>query len=147
MHFATRARTWRVARLYSEHVHIHFFLLRIAGTMTSQNIDLSSWDTLYTGQQVTLSLKVSILFTNSLFMVLFPVSVRGKFRDSFCHRKKLLQWYFYIYFHQHCLYRKFSIYLFSQFFIFVFRAVFCFINPDELSPQLIRLSKSLPYKN
>jgi hypothetical protein len=29
------------------HVHIHFFLLRINDTMTSQNIDLSSWDTLY----------------------------------------------------------------------------------------------------
>jgi hypothetical protein len=29
-----------------KHVHIHFFL-RMTDTMTSQNIDLSSWDTLY----------------------------------------------------------------------------------------------------
>jgi hypothetical protein len=28
------------------HVHIKFFLLRMTDTMTSQNIDLSSWDTL-----------------------------------------------------------------------------------------------------
>jgi hypothetical protein len=59
MHFATRVKTWRVARLYSvqctvqwnssisetvpnrTHVHIHF-LLRMTDTMTSQNIDLSS---------------------------------------------------------------------------------------------------------
>jgi hypothetical protein len=29
------------------HVHIHFFVLRMADTVTSHNIDLSSWDTLY----------------------------------------------------------------------------------------------------
>jgi hypothetical protein len=64
MHFASRVRTWRVARLYSvqcivqwnscisgtvrnrTHVHIQF-LLRMTGTTTSQNIDLCSWDTLY----------------------------------------------------------------------------------------------------
>jgi hypothetical protein len=34
MHFATRVRTWRVARLYSV-------------LMTSQNTDLSSWYALY----------------------------------------------------------------------------------------------------
>jgi hypothetical protein len=65
MHFATRVRTWRVARLYSAQctvqwnssisetvrnrtrVHIYTFLLRMTDTMTSQNIKLSSWDTLY----------------------------------------------------------------------------------------------------
>jgi hypothetical protein len=58
MHFATRVRTWRVARLYSEialsrkpfgigHVYIYTSLLRTTDTMTSQNIDLSSWDILY----------------------------------------------------------------------------------------------------
>jgi hypothetical protein len=58
MHFATRVRTWRVARLYSEialsrkpfgigHMYIYTFLLRMADTMTSQNIDLPSWDILY----------------------------------------------------------------------------------------------------
>jgi hypothetical protein len=60
MHSATRVRTWRVARLYSvqtnssisetvrnwTHVHIQF-LLRMADTMTSQNIAISFWDTLY----------------------------------------------------------------------------------------------------
>jgi hypothetical protein len=41
-----------IARQISEtvrnrtHVHINFFL-RMADTMTSQNIDLSSWDSLY----------------------------------------------------------------------------------------------------
>jgi hypothetical protein len=58
MHFATRVRTWRVARLYSKialsrkpfgigHMYIYTFLLRMTDTMTSQNIDLFSWDTLY----------------------------------------------------------------------------------------------------
>jgi hypothetical protein len=64
MHFATRVRTWRVARLYSVqysetalsrkpfgigHMYIYtsFFWLRMADTMASQTIDLSSWDTLY----------------------------------------------------------------------------------------------------
>jgi hypothetical protein len=58
MHFATRVRTWRVARLYSEialsrklfgigHMYIYTFLLRMTDTMTSQNTDLSSWDILY----------------------------------------------------------------------------------------------------
>jgi hypothetical protein len=67
MHFVTRARTWRVARLCSvqctvqwnnsiseavrsrTHVHIIYIyiLLRITDTMTSKNIRLSSWDTLY----------------------------------------------------------------------------------------------------
>jgi hypothetical protein len=42
--------------LYSEtgphrtHVHIHYFLLRMTDTMTSQNIDLTSWDTLCIGK-------------------------------------------------------------------------------------------------
>jgi hypothetical protein len=65
MHFATRVRTWSVldytvySVLYSEmalprkplgigHIQICTFLLRMAETMTSQNTDLSSWDTLYT---------------------------------------------------------------------------------------------------
>jgi hypothetical protein len=64
MHFATRVRTWRVARLYSVqvlyseialppkpfgigHMYIYSLLLRVTDTMTSQNIRLSSWDTLY----------------------------------------------------------------------------------------------------
>jgi hypothetical protein len=58
MHFATRVRTWRVARLYSEialsrkpfgigHMYIYTFLLRMTDTMTSQNIDLSCWVILY----------------------------------------------------------------------------------------------------
>jgi hypothetical protein len=64
MHFAARVRTWRVARLYTVqctvyneiaafrkpfgkgHVYIFNLLLRMTDTMTSQNIDLSSWDTL-----------------------------------------------------------------------------------------------------
>jgi hypothetical protein len=63
MHFASRVRTWRVARLYSVlyseialsrkpfgigHTYIYTFLLRMTDTMTSQNTDLSFWDTLYT---------------------------------------------------------------------------------------------------
>jgi hypothetical protein len=64
MNFANRVRTWRVAPLYSlqctvqwniyisENVrnstmYIHTFLLRVSVTMTSQNIDLFSWETLY----------------------------------------------------------------------------------------------------
>jgi hypothetical protein len=65
MHFASRVRTWRVARLYSVlyseialsrkpfgigHMYIYTFLLRIADTMTSQNIYLFSEDTLYIQQ-------------------------------------------------------------------------------------------------
>jgi hypothetical protein len=65
VHFETRVRTWRVARLYSAqcsvqwnnsisenvrnrtHVlHIHFFI-RMADNMTSQNTNISSWDVLY----------------------------------------------------------------------------------------------------
>jgi hypothetical protein len=62
MHFATRVRTgvllvWTLySVLYSEiavsrkpfgigHMYIYTFLLRMPDTMTSQNIDLSSWDT------------------------------------------------------------------------------------------------------
>jgi hypothetical protein len=58
MQFSTRVRTWRVARLYSEialsrnpfgigHMYIYTTLLRMTDTVTSQNIDLSSWDMLY----------------------------------------------------------------------------------------------------
>jgi hypothetical protein len=62
MHFATRVRTWRVARLYSVlyseiavsrkpfaigHMYIYTSLLRITDSMASQNTDLSSWYTLY----------------------------------------------------------------------------------------------------
>jgi hypothetical protein len=62
MHFATRVRTWRVARLYSVlyseislsqkpfgigYIYLYTFLLRTTDTMTSQNTDLSTWDTLY----------------------------------------------------------------------------------------------------
>jgi hypothetical protein len=62
MHFATRVRTWHVARLYSVlyseialsqkpfgiiHMYIYIFLLIMTDTMTSQNNDVSSWDTLY----------------------------------------------------------------------------------------------------
>jgi hypothetical protein len=47
---------WRVARLYSgialsrkpfgiEHMYIYTLLLRMTDTMTCQNIDISSWDT------------------------------------------------------------------------------------------------------
>jgi hypothetical protein len=66
MHFAARVRTWRVARLYSvqwnsslsetvrnrTHVHIQFSLLRMADNVTSQNIDVSSWDILCIGKHV-----------------------------------------------------------------------------------------------
>jgi hypothetical protein len=58
MHFATRVRTWHVDRLYSEialsrkqfgigHVYIYTFCL-MTDTMASRNIDLFSWNTLYT---------------------------------------------------------------------------------------------------
>jgi hypothetical protein len=58
MNFATHVRTWRVARLYSEialsrkpfgieHMYLYTFLLKMAGPVTSQNTDLSSWDILY----------------------------------------------------------------------------------------------------
>jgi hypothetical protein len=56
--FATRVRAWRFARLYSEivlswkpfrigHMYTYTFLLRMADTVTSHNIVLSSWGTLY----------------------------------------------------------------------------------------------------
>jgi hypothetical protein len=59
MHFVTRVKTWCVACLYSEialsrkpfrigHMHIYTFLLRMTDTMTPQNIDLSSWNNMYT---------------------------------------------------------------------------------------------------
>jgi hypothetical protein len=58
MHFATRAKIWRAARLYSEialtpklfgvgHVYIYISLLRMTDTMTSRSIDVSTWDILY----------------------------------------------------------------------------------------------------
>jgi hypothetical protein len=75
VHFATRVRTWRVARLYSVqcnssprkpfgigHVHIQYFLLKIAVSMTDQNIDFSSWDTRYN------IVKMSPLFTQETEM-------------------------------------------------------------------------------
>jgi hypothetical protein len=49
VHFATRVRTWRVARLYSEIAlsrkpfgieHIYIYMLRMAVIVTSQNIEL-----------------------------------------------------------------------------------------------------------
>jgi hypothetical protein len=50
----------------------------------------------------------------------------------------------------HSLKIKFSIYLFSRFFFFSFRGIFCFINPDykltgTAPPQLIRISEGLLY--
>jgi hypothetical protein len=63
MHFAVRVTTWHVSRLYNVlyseiqlsrkpfgigHKYIYTFLLRMADSIASQNIDLSSWDTLYT---------------------------------------------------------------------------------------------------
>jgi hypothetical protein len=62
MHFATRVRTLRVARLYTVpyseiavsrkpfeigQMYVYILLFRMADTVTSQNIDLSSRDTLY----------------------------------------------------------------------------------------------------
>jgi hypothetical protein len=58
MHFATHGRTWRVARLSSEialpqklfgieHLYKYTFMHRMTDTVTSQNIDVSSWDILY----------------------------------------------------------------------------------------------------
>jgi hypothetical protein len=58
LHSATRVRTWRVARLYSEtalsrepfgigHMYIYSFMLRMTDNMSSQNIGISSWDVLY----------------------------------------------------------------------------------------------------
>jgi hypothetical protein len=75
MHFAARVRTCSVARLYSVlyseivlsrkqfeigHMCIYiffFFLLRIADTMTSQNTDISFWDTLYNKQKLPVEVK------------------------------------------------------------------------------------------
>jgi hypothetical protein len=67
MHFATRVRTWRVARLYSAlcsgiavswkpfrigHMYMHmFFLLRMVDIMTSQQINLSPWERHVSGVQ------------------------------------------------------------------------------------------------
>jgi hypothetical protein len=58
MHFATRVRTWRVARLYSEialsrkpfgigHMYTYSFLFRMTDVMTFRNIDLSFWDRIW----------------------------------------------------------------------------------------------------
>jgi hypothetical protein len=71
--------------------------------------------------------------------------------SSFWQRKKLLEWYFLIYYHQHYLHITIpSIYLFTKFCL-SFRAIFCFINPDyrlirtTLPTQLIRISEGLVY--
>jgi hypothetical protein len=45
------------------HMYIYTFLLRMTDTMTSQNIDLSSWDILYKLEPeigITCSLRISI---------------------------------------------------------------------------------------
>jgi hypothetical protein len=51
MHFATRVRTWRDALSQKPfgvgHMCIYTFLLRMTDTVTTQNIDLLSWDILY----------------------------------------------------------------------------------------------------
>jgi hypothetical protein len=58
MRFVSRVRTWRVAHLYSEialsrkpfgigRMYTHNFSLGMIDAVTSQNIDISSWDTLY----------------------------------------------------------------------------------------------------
>jgi hypothetical protein len=62
MHFATRVRTWRVPRLYSEialsrkpfgigNMYIYTILLRMTDTLNSLNIDLSSGTLCILGRQ------------------------------------------------------------------------------------------------
>jgi hypothetical protein len=83
-----------VCKMYSEialsrkpfgigHMYIYIFLLRMADTVTSQNIDLSSWDTLYNSFSCCLDLVLQSpcsaadlyrdpdldLFTNFIFPV------------------------------------------------------------------------------
>jgi hypothetical protein len=88
MNFVTRERTWRVARpysvLYSEislsqkpfgigHIYIYTFLLRMADTMTSQNIDLSSWDILYKDTNMFENATFPITVTS--FPLLMPIPI------------------------------------------------------------------------
>jgi hypothetical protein len=58
MLLAVSVRTWLVARLYSEialsrkssaigHILLYTYLIGMIDTMTSQNTELSPWDTLY----------------------------------------------------------------------------------------------------
>jgi hypothetical protein len=53
------------------HVHIHF-LLRMTDTMTSQNIDLSSWDTCMWDK--TVMLNSSLVFQHLCFFVINAIS-------------------------------------------------------------------------
>jgi hypothetical protein len=85
MHFAARVRTWRVARLYSEivlsrkpfgigHMYMYNFWLRMTDTVTSQNIDLSSWDTLYSRKIIRFdTFRAELTQTNSDFCLLSPI--------------------------------------------------------------------------
>jgi hypothetical protein len=97
MHFATRVRIWHVARLYSVQCTVQWnsstleavqnrthvrntFLLRITDTMISQNIDIFSWDTLYTHEPW-----VSLLFTNPCKALTgLEINAKGDCADRLC---------------------------------------------------------------
>jgi hypothetical protein len=70
MHFATRVKTWSVARLYSkialyrkpfgiERMYI-YVLLRMTDTMTSHIIDHFSWDILYMSARARVRVRVCV---------------------------------------------------------------------------------------
>jgi hypothetical protein len=89
MHFATPVRIWRVARLYSVlygearkpfgtgYMYIYTFLLRMTDIMTSQNMELSSWDTLVYVRKSDikatgcLSTKLELHYSNYLHIIVY----------------------------------------------------------------------------
>jgi hypothetical protein len=80
-HVVHMTASWRTSKLlYSEtalsrklfgigYKYTHAFLLRMTATMSSQNIDLSSWDTLYKNSFIPCVCIYSDLFQNFLWRI------------------------------------------------------------------------------
>ena len=62
------------------HGHIKFFLFRMTNTMTSQNIGLSSWDTLYIAIKLLQTFLIILFFVCELSVIL----IESFFSHAFC---------------------------------------------------------------
>jgi hypothetical protein len=77
-------RLLRLARLRLRigHMHIYIFLLRIADNLTSENIDLSSWNTLYIVSQTIIYVEINRRRTRINFIQIWSVKINGKVNNN-----------------------------------------------------------------